>query len=119
MRRAVTAQIRNDHPVALRSQKRRDIDITVNVVGPTMQQDHGRAIGGPGLGIAHIEQTGVDLLERRKGRVCPSFDATSRFSFARSGLGGSYRAGGSEAHGRYSQKLTARVSDFFGHLVLP
>jgi hypothetical protein len=34
----------------------------MDVVGPAVQQDDGRAILGTGLDIADIEQAGVDLL---------------------------------------------------------
>ena len=50
-RRAVAAQIRDDHAVARRRQQRRDIDKAVDVVGPAVQQDDRRAIGGAGLGV--------------------------------------------------------------------
>ena len=38
-RRAIAAQIGNDHPVAGRRQQRRDIDKAVNVVGPAVQKN--------------------------------------------------------------------------------
>ena len=68
-RRAIAAQIRDDHPVARRRQQRRDVDVAVDVVGPAVQQDDRRTIGGAGFGVADIQDAGVDLLQRAEGRV--------------------------------------------------
>ena len=65
-RRAVAAQIRDDHPVAGRRQQRRDVDKAVNVVGPAVQKNDRRTIGGTGFGITDIEQAGIDLLQRTR-----------------------------------------------------
>ena len=73
-RRAVAAQIRDDHPVARRRQQRRDIDIAVDVVGPAVQKNDRRAIGGAGLGVADIQDAGIDLLQRAERRVRPRLD---------------------------------------------
>ena len=62
-RRAITAQIRNDHAVARRRQQRRDVDKAVDVVGPAVQQNDRRAIGGAGFGVTDIQHAGIDLLE--------------------------------------------------------
>ena len=70
-RRAIAAQIRNDHPVARRCQQGRDIDEAVNVVGPAVQKNDRRTIGGAGFGIADIEDAGIDLLQRTQ-RKCAS-----------------------------------------------
>ena len=66
-RRAIAAQIRDDHPVAGRGQQRRDVDIAVDVVGPAVQQDDRRAVGRTVLGIADIQNAGIDLLQRLQG----------------------------------------------------
>jgi hypothetical protein len=58
----VTAQMRDHDPVARRCQQRRDIDIAVNIVGPTMQKNYRRIIGGAGFSVSYIEDAGVDLL---------------------------------------------------------
>ena len=73
-RRAVAAQIRNDHPVARRGQQRRDIDIAVNVVGPAVQKNDRRTIGGAGFGVSDIQDAGIDLLERGERCVRPPLD---------------------------------------------
>ena len=62
-RRAIAAQIRDDHPVARRRQQRRDIDIAVNVVGPAVQKNDRRTIGGTSLSVSNIQDAGIDLLE--------------------------------------------------------
>ena len=62
-RRAIAAQIRDDHPVARRRQQRRDIDIAVNVVGPAVQKNDRGTIGGAGFGVSDIQQAGIDLLQ--------------------------------------------------------
>ena len=46
-RRAVAAQIGNDHAVAGRRQERRDVDIAMDVVGPAMQKDDRGPSRGP------------------------------------------------------------------------
>jgi hypothetical protein len=65
-RRAVTAQIGHEHAVARRRQQRRDIDKAVDVVGPTVQKDDWRAICRARFGICHIQDAGIDLLQRGK-----------------------------------------------------
>ena len=65
-RRPIAAQVGDDHAVAPPGQQRRDIDETVDVIGPAMQQDDHRPVGGAGLGVGHIEHAGVDLLQRRE-----------------------------------------------------
>ena len=66
--RAVAAQIRDDHPVARLRQQRRNIGIAVNVVGPAVEKNDRRTIGGTGFGISNIEDAGIDLLERAETR---------------------------------------------------
>ena len=48
----VTAQIRDDHPVARRRQQRCDIDKTVNVVRPAVQENDRGPVGGAVTGMA-------------------------------------------------------------------
>jgi hypothetical protein len=67
----MAAQMRDDHPVAGRRQQRGDIDKAVNIVGPAVQKDDNRTIGGAGLGIADIQDAGIDLLQWTEGRVRP------------------------------------------------
>src|SRR5262249_11440731 len=73
-RRAIAAQKRDEHPVARRGQRRSDVDKAVNVVGPTMQQNDRSAVGGSGFGISHIQEAGIDLLERSERCICPRLD---------------------------------------------
>ena len=73
-RRAVAAQIRNDHAVAGRCQQRRDIDKAVNVVGPAVQKNDRRAVGGAGFGVADVQDAGIDLLQRAERGVRPRLD---------------------------------------------
>ena len=73
-RRAIAAQIRDDHPVARRRQQRGDIDIAVNVVGPAVQKNDRRAIGRAGFGVSDIQDAGIDLLQRAERRVRPRLD---------------------------------------------
>ena len=61
--RPIATQIRHDHPIARRRQQRRDLDEAVDVVGPAVQQQHGRAVGRAGLGIADVQDTGINLLQ--------------------------------------------------------
>jgi hypothetical protein len=53
----------NDHPVALRRQDWDDIGVAVDVVGPAMEQNHRRAVGGAGLDVAEVEDARIDLLD--------------------------------------------------------
>ena len=73
-RRAVTTQIRDDHAVARSCKHGRDIDKAVNVVGPAVQQNHNGPIGGTGLCVTHIEDAGIDLLQRSERRICSWLD---------------------------------------------
>jgi hypothetical protein len=49
--------------VARGRQQGRDVDIAVNVVGPAVQEDDRRTIGGTGFRISDIQKTGIDLLQ--------------------------------------------------------
>ncbi|MCY1405604.1 hypothetical protein D9M71_208480 [compost metagenome] len=70
MRIAIAARIGHQYPVALGGEQRRDFVIAVNVVRPAVQQDHHRSVGRAGFGVRHVQQPGVDMLERaeRRGR---------------------------------------------------
>ena len=54
-RRAIAAQIRDDHSVARRCQQRGDVDIAVNVVWPAVQEKDHRTIARTGLGITDVQ----------------------------------------------------------------
>ena len=73
-RRAIAPQIRHDHAVAGRRQQRRHIDEAVNVVGPAVQKNDGRTIGGTGLSVSDIQGAGIDLLQRCERRGGPRPD---------------------------------------------
>ena len=60
-RRAVAAQVRDDHPVARGGQQRGDVDVAVDVVRPAVQQEDRRPVGRAGVGVADVEDAGVDL----------------------------------------------------------
>src|SRR6266536_1960311 len=70
-RRAVAAQVRHDHPVARRRQHGRDLDVAMDVVGPAVQQHDRRTVGGAGLGVANIQDAGIDLLQGDERCVHP------------------------------------------------
>ena len=98
-RRAVTAQVGDDHPVALRSQQRGHIEVAVNVVGPAVQENHCRAVGRPGVDVPDVQQAGIDLLQRAKRRA--------RLGLARDRVCG---AGHFAAPPRRSDRNDARIS---------
>jgi hypothetical protein len=58
------SQVRNDHPVAGRRQQRRHVDIGVDVVRPAVQKNDRRAVGRTCLGIADVQDAGIDPLQR-------------------------------------------------------
>src|SRR4029077_14171929 len=62
-RRAIAAQVRDDHPAARRRQQRRDIDIAVNIVGPAVQKNNDGPVGWAGLSVADLQDAGIDLLQ--------------------------------------------------------
>ncbi len=72
---AMAAQVRHDHAVALRRQHGGNVDVAVDVVRKTVQQDHGTAVFRAGFMVANIEQVGADLADRQhrrraRGRSC-------------------------------------------------
>ena len=71
----VTAQIRNDDPVADRCEQWRNIDEAMNVVRPAVKKNHGRASRRTDLGVSDVQDTGADLLQCAEraslGRAAP------------------------------------------------
>src|SRR6185295_5057176 len=59
-RRAVATQIRHDHPVARRCQRWSYIDVAIDVVGPAVQQNDGRTIARPRVGVPHTQKPGIN-----------------------------------------------------------
>lgn len=80
-RGAIAAQIRHNHAVAFGGEDGRHIDEAVDIVGPAVEQDDGGPVGGAGFGIADIEETGIDLLQRCERGVRSRFHVvqTGRF----------------------------------------
>jgi len=65
----VAAQIRDDHPVAVRRQQRRNVDIALNVVGPAVQKNDRRTIDWSSFSVPDTQDAGIDLLQWIEGRV--------------------------------------------------
>jgi hypothetical protein len=65
-RAAVAAEVGHEDPVSAGGQDRCHVDVAVDVVGPSMQQDDRRTVGRAVLGIPNVQYAGVDLLERRE-----------------------------------------------------
>ena len=79
---AVAAQIGDDDVGSLRLQAPVWRRQAVDVVGPAMEKNDCRTIGGASFGVSNIKQTGVDLLEGLKdvfvpGLIAATFDAAS------------------------------------------
>ncbi|MNN00442.1 hypothetical protein D3C81_1130330 [compost metagenome] len=68
MRIAITPGIGHQHPITLGGQQRRNLIIAMNVVRPAVQQDHHRPVGRACFCVRHVQQPGVDMLERAEGR---------------------------------------------------
>ena len=118
-RRAIAAQIRDDHPVARRRQQRGDIDKAVNVVGPAVQKNDRGTIGGTGFGVSDIEEAGVDLLQRAKRRVRSRLDRAQLRRFCSRCRGTDHaELGGSKGHRRSAKKAAAMLVDLFGRFGL-
>jgi hypothetical protein len=62
-RRAIAAQIGDDHPVAGLCQQRRNIHIAVNVVGPAVQKNDRRTIALTSFSVSDVQEAGIDLLQ--------------------------------------------------------
>src|SRR6266567_5990721 len=60
---AIAAQVGYEDVVSRRSQYRNDIDKAVNVVRPAVQENYGCPIRWSGFSVAHIQQSGIDLLD--------------------------------------------------------
>jgi len=65
-RAAVAAQIRHDHAMPCGDQQRRHFGESMNIVRPSVQQDHRRAGCRTGLDVGDVQHTGVDVLESSK-----------------------------------------------------
>jgi hypothetical protein len=114
----MAAQVRDDHPVAGRRQRRSDIDIAVNVVGPAVQKNDRTTAGGAGFGISDVEHAGIDLLERAERRVRSRLDR-GRINRAdparlRARRTGDAEPGERNGHGRGTQEAAAMMVDVFG-----
>jgi hypothetical protein len=48
-------------------QQRRDIEVAVDVVGPAVQENHGRTAGGTGFGITDAQHAGIDVHDGAEG----------------------------------------------------
>src|SRR4029077_8999220 len=51
---SVSAQMRNDHAVSLRGEERRDADVTVKVVRPSMQEEDSRPFTRTGVHVTNV-----------------------------------------------------------------
>ncbi|MNY19296.1 hypothetical protein D3C86_1527220 [compost metagenome] len=65
--RAISAQIGDEYPISSRCKDGRDIDIAVDVVWPSVQQQHDRAVCGAGFCITDAEYARFNLLQGAKG----------------------------------------------------
>ena len=106
-RRAVPSQIGDDHPVSGRSKQRRDIDEAVDVVGPAVEEDDRRPAGGARFRVSHVQQTGVDLLQRSERALRSAGGSVGRSSPGEVGC--------SDGHGSRSQHAAAALVDGFSH----
>ncbi len=70
---AVAALVGRDHAEARRCQQRRDIDKTMDVVRPSVQENDGRPIGGTCFRVPNVQDPGIDLLQRSERCVRPGF----------------------------------------------
>jgi len=116
-RRAVAANIRNDHSVARGSQQGRNIDKTVDIIRPAMVKNDGGTIGGTRFCIANIQQAGIDLLQRAERRIRSRLDRRHGCSscVARQRVRGTDHAElrGGQRHGRGTQKSAPRLVERF------
>jgi hypothetical protein len=55
------AKVGDGHPVPGRRQHRGDLEVAVDVIRPAVQQHDRTTVAGTGLGVANLQQTGVDL----------------------------------------------------------
>lgn len=61
-RRAVPPEVGDEHAVPGRGERRRDVGVAVDVVGPSVEQQHGPAAGRPDVDVADVERAGGDPL---------------------------------------------------------
>src|SRR5207253_749829 len=73
-RRAVAAQVRDDYAITGLCEHGRDIDKAVNVIGPTVQQNHNGSTRWTALRVTYIQDAGIDLLQRSERRICSWLD---------------------------------------------
>jgi hypothetical protein len=73
-RRPVATQVGDDHSIARRRQQRCHVDITVNIVWPSVQQNDRLATGGACFGIGNGEEAGVNLPQGDERLVRPRRD---------------------------------------------
>lgn len=59
---AVSAQVGNDDAVTLVGEERGYVDEAVDVVGPAVQEEDDRAVGGTGLGVADVQDPALTCL---------------------------------------------------------
>src|SRR5262249_42230823 len=71
---AVTAKVRNDHPVAGRGQPGGDINEAMDVVRPAMQKDDNGTIGRASFRVADIQDASIDLLQWSERCMCSWLD---------------------------------------------
>src|SRR6202012_2372825 len=65
--RGVSAAIGNDHAVTGRREDRGHLHEAVDVVGPAVEEDHDGTLAVAVLGVADVEDAGLDLLEGMEG----------------------------------------------------
>ena len=74
-RRAVAAEIRDEHAVPSSREQRDDLGVAVDVVRPAMQKDNRRAVCRPGIYVADVQNAGVNLPDGAERRVRPRRDS--------------------------------------------
>lgn len=70
---SVPSEIRHDHPQARVGQQRDHVDVAVDVIGETMQQQHGVAVGMVGFVVEDVEDPSRAVL-RGSSRARPVGD---------------------------------------------
>jgi len=104
----MAAEMGHDHPVARRRQQWGDLDEAVDVVRPSVQQEHWRTAWGTRFGVADVEDPGMDLLERSKRRARARLARGSASRLCLAGLRGrrtqSAEPGGGNSHGCSAHK---------------
>ena len=121
-RRAVAAQIRNDHPVAGRRERGGDVDVAVNVVRPAVEENDRPSPVGARLRVRDVEEAGRDLLERAERRVGSRRDRRDARRLGLAGLCGHgadvAQLDGCDAHRHGADEVTA-TGPHLGCLLCP